>query len=69
MAALGLQRTPQWFRLPFDGLTYTSIIVPELVIALATLVFFGSTIGREGIVTDVDRRGDRLRVPHDRRAP
>ena len=51
MAALGLQRTPRWFRLPFDGLTYTSIIVPELVIALATLVFFGSTIGREGIVT------------------
>jgi len=51
MAALGLQRTPRWFRLPFDGLTYTSIIVPELVIALATLVFFGSTIGRDGIVT------------------
>jgi spermidine/putrescine transport system permease protein len=50
-AALGLQRMPRWFRLPFDGLTYTSIIVPELVIALATLVFFGSTIGRDGIVT------------------
>ena len=51
MAALGTQRVPRWFRLPFDGLTYTSIIVPELVIALATLVFFGSTIGRDGIVT------------------
>ncbi len=50
-AALGTQRVPRWFRLPFDGLTYTSIIVPELVIALATLVFFGSTIGRDGIVT------------------
>ena len=51
MAALGLQRTPKWFRLPFDGLTYISVIVPELVIALATLVFFASTIGRDGIVT------------------
>ena len=51
MAALGLQRMPRWFRLPFDGLTYTSVVVPELVIALATLVFFGSTIGREGIIT------------------
>lgn len=50
-AALGLQRMPKWFRLPFDGLTYTSVVVPELVIALATLVFFGSTIGREGIIT------------------
>ena len=52
MAALGLQRTPKWFRLPFDGLTYISIIVPELVIALATLVFFASTIGRDGVITD-----------------
>lgn len=51
MAALGLQRMPKWFRLPFDGLTYTSVVVPELVIALATLVFFGSTIGREGVIT------------------
>ena len=53
MAALGLQRTPKWFRLPFDALTYISVIVPELVIALATLVFFASTIGRDGIVTSL----------------
>jgi spermidine/putrescine transport system permease protein len=52
MAALGLQRTPRWFRIPFDALTYVSIIVPELVIALATLVFFASTIGRDGILTN-----------------
>jgi spermidine/putrescine transport system permease protein len=52
MAALGLQRAPKWFRLPFDGLTYISVIVPELVIALATLVFFASTIGRNGILTN-----------------
>ena len=52
MAALGLQRTPKWFRLPFDALTYVSVIVPELVIAIATLVFFASTIGRDGILTN-----------------
>lgn len=52
MAALGLQRAPRWFRMPFDALTYVSVIVPELVIALATLVFFASTIGRDGIVTE-----------------
>ena len=51
MAALGLQRAPKWFRIPFDGLTYVSIIVPELVIALASLVFFASTIGRDGVIT------------------
>ena len=53
MAALGLQRAPKWFRIPFDGMTYISIIVPELVIALATLVFFASTIGRDGILTNI----------------
>ena len=53
MAALGLQRAPRWFRLPFDAITYISVIVPELVIALATLVFFASTIGRDGVVTQV----------------
>ena len=52
MAALGLQRVPRFIRLPFDALTYVSVIVPELVIALATLVFFASTIGREGILTN-----------------
>lgn len=53
MAALGLGRTPKWFRIPFDALTYVSIIVPELVIALATLVFFASTIGPDGVVTSM----------------
>lgn len=51
MAALGSQRLPKWLRIPFDGLTYVSVIVPELVIALATLVFFASTIGRDGVIT------------------
>jgi len=51
MAALGLQRAPRWVRMPFDALTYISIIIPEIVIALATLVFFASTIGRDGVLT------------------
>lgn len=42
MAALGLQRAPRWFRGPFEALTFISIIVPEIVIALATLVFFST---------------------------
>lgn len=42
MAALGLQRVPKRVRLGFDVLTYVSIIVPEIVIALATLVFFAT---------------------------
>ncbi len=42
MAALGLQRVSRHVRLGFDGLTYVSIIVPEVVIALSTLVLFAS---------------------------
>jgi len=43
MAALGLQRVPKKLRLGFDALTYVSIIVPEIVIALSTLVLFASS--------------------------
>ena len=43
MAALGLQRVRKSVRIGFDALTYISVIVPEIVIALATLVFFAST--------------------------
>ncbi len=43
LAALGLPRTPRWFRTPFDALTYVSVIIPEIVIALATLIFFSTT--------------------------
>jgi spermidine/putrescine transport system permease protein len=42
MAALGLQRVGRKTRLLFDALTYTSVIVPEIVIALATLVLFAT---------------------------
>ncbi len=40
MAALGLQRVPPRVRAFFDGLTYVSVIIPEIVIALATLILF-----------------------------
>ena len=53
MAALGIQRAPKWFRLPFDALTYVSLIVPEIVIALSTLVFFSVTIGKGGIISNL----------------
>jgi spermidine/putrescine transport system permease protein len=42
MAALGLQRVGTRLRLAFDTLTYMSIIVPEIVIALSTLVLFAT---------------------------
>ena len=42
MAALGLQRVGKQVRLGYDTLTYISVIVPEIVIALATLVFFAT---------------------------
>ncbi len=45
MAALGLQRVSRRVRIGFDVLTYISIIVPEIVIALATLVLFATGFG------------------------
>ena len=45
MAALGLQRVGRKLRTTFDALTYTSIIVPEIVIALSTLVLFATAFG------------------------
>jgi spermidine/putrescine transport system permease protein len=42
MAALGLQRVGRKVRLAFDTLTYMSVIVPEIVIALSTLVLFAT---------------------------
>ncbi|MEO8230018.1 MAG: hypothetical protein ABI628_09695, partial [Chloroflexota bacterium] len=40
MAALGLQRVPRKLRSAFDALTYMSVIIPEIVIGLATLILF-----------------------------
>ena len=44
MAALGLQRVGAKVRLGFDALTYISVIVPEIVIALSTLILFATGI-------------------------
>jgi spermidine/putrescine transport system permease protein len=38
MAALALQRVRGWLRVLFDALTYTAIIIPGIVIGIATLV-------------------------------
>jgi spermidine/putrescine transport system permease protein len=40
MAALGLQRVRPRIRVAFEALTYISVIIPEIVIALATLILF-----------------------------
>ena len=40
MAALGLQRVRPRMRTAFEALTYVSVIIPEIVIALATLILF-----------------------------
>jgi len=56
MAALGLQRSARWFRAPFAGLTYVSIIVPEIVIALATLVYFSTSFDLIGDLTGIKFR-------------
>jgi spermidine/putrescine transport system permease protein len=53
MAALGLQRAPRWFRAPFEALTFVSIIVPEIVIALSTLVFYSTSFDVARAITGV----------------
>jgi spermidine/putrescine transport system permease protein len=40
LAALGLQRVPARVRAIFDSLTYIAIIIPGIVIGIATLIFF-----------------------------
>ena len=60
MAALGLQRVPKGVRIGFDALTYISIIVPEIVIALSTLVLFASTFG---IINDATGLRLQLGIP------
>src|SRR3954468_16263975 len=42
MAALALQRVPRRLRTVFEALTFVSIIIPEIVIALATLILFSA---------------------------
>jgi ABC-type spermidine/putrescine transport system permease subunit II len=39
-AALALARMRRRFRVPFDGLVYLTLVVPEIVIAVGSLIFF-----------------------------
>jgi spermidine/putrescine transport system permease protein/putrescine transport system permease protein len=39
-AALALARMRRRWRMPFDGLVYLTLVVPEIVIAVASLIFF-----------------------------
>ena len=58
MAALALGRMRRRSRVPFDVIVYLTLVVPEIVIAVATLIFFvqlrnevGSVFPRLGWVT------------------
>ena len=42
MAALGMQRVRRSVRSSFETLTYISVIIPEIVIALASLILFAT---------------------------
>jgi ABC-type spermidine/putrescine transport system permease subunit II len=39
-AALALARMRSWLRVPFDTVVYLTLVVPEIVIAVASLIFF-----------------------------
>ena len=45
MAGLALARTPRAFRAVFDAVTYVAIIIPGIVIAIATLLLFVNLFG------------------------
>src|SRR6266849_4076726 len=40
LAALGMRSAPRWLRVGFEGLVYMTIITPEIVIAIASLLYF-----------------------------
>jgi spermidine/putrescine transport system permease protein len=60
LGALGLQRVPGWVRVPFLALTFVSVIIPEIVIALATLVFFATSFD---VVESITGFRARLGIP------
>lgn len=63
MAALGLQRVPRRLRSFYDALTYVSIIIPEIVIALATLILFaGFQNTANGFFASITTSGKPFRV-------
>ncbi len=48
LAALAIVRAPRLLRLAFDALIYTALIVPEVVVALASLLFLNGVFGLLG---------------------
>ncbi len=40
LAALGMSRAPGWLRVAFEGIVYMTIITPEIVVAVAALLYF-----------------------------
>lgn len=40
LAALGMSRAPGWARVAFEGVVYMTIITPEIVVAVAALLYF-----------------------------
>jgi ABC-type spermidine/putrescine transport system permease subunit II len=50
-AALALARAPRRIRAPFDVLVFLTLVVPELVIAVSTLIFFVNLSFDLGLVT------------------
>jgi ABC-type spermidine/putrescine transport system permease subunit II len=49
MAALALARMRRAWRVPFDTLVYLTLVVPEIVIAVASLIFFSQAHDRTAI--------------------
>jgi ABC-type spermidine/putrescine transport system permease subunit II len=40
LAAVGMRSAPRWLRMSFEGIVYMTIITPEIVIAVASLLYF-----------------------------
>src|SRR5215472_9389081 len=40
LAAVGMRSAPRWLRISFEGIVYMTIITPEIVIAVASLLYF-----------------------------
>lgn len=40
LAALGMRSAPSWLRIGFEGVVYMTIITPEIVVAIASLLYF-----------------------------
>ena len=55
-AALALGRMQRRWRMPFDALVYLTLVVPEIVIAVASLIFFVRSMRASGASRNSARR-------------